>query len=54
MIIRDRGNGFRQDSGNKGAGIGLTIVEMMTRKMNLTFRIDSDSGGTVISISKET
>ncbi|UAL53827.1 HAMP domain-containing histidine kinase [Bacillus sp. CMF21] len=54
IMIRDRGNGFRQDSGNKGAGIGLTIVEMMTKKMNLTFRIDSDSSGTVISILKET
>jgi signal transduction histidine kinase len=54
IMIRDRGNGFCQDSGNKGAGIGLTIVEMMTKKMNLTFKIDSDSGGTVISILKET
>ncbi|MRX53201.1 HAMP domain-containing protein [Bacillus idriensis] len=51
--IRDRGPGFQQDSGNKGAGIGLTIAQMMTRKMDLAFRIDSDSSGTVAYIVKE-
>ncbi|QNG59209.1 sensor histidine kinase [Metabacillus idriensis] len=53
ILIRDKGKGFQHDSGKKGAGIGLTIVEMMTKKMDLTLKIDSCGDGTVISIMKE-
>lgn len=53
ILIRDRGQGVKQNSGKKGAGIGLAIAQMMTRKMDLTFRMDSDSSGTIVSIVKE-
>lgn len=53
ILVCDKGKGFQHISGKKGAGIGLTIVEMMTKNMNLTLKIDSSEDGTVISIMKE-
>jgi len=49
--IRDRGPGIAYRSGAKGAEIGLSIVSLMIRDMNLQWRIDSGDNGTTVYIS---
>ncbi|WP_340248853.1 hypothetical protein [Brevibacillus borstelensis] len=36
---------------NRGAGIGLTIVQLMLKEMQLKWEVDSDSGGTRMTIA---
>ncbi|ALS25917.1 two-component system sensor histidine kinase [Paenibacillus sp. 32O-W] len=48
--LEDRGPGMNGVSGDKGAGIGLTIVALMLKEMKLDWDIISGSGGTVIRI----
>nr|WP_150959572.1 HAMP domain-containing sensor histidine kinase [Aneurinibacillus sp. XH2] len=50
IVIADRGPGMRAASGHKGAGIGLTIVSIMVKEMNLNWDVSSSSEGTVISL----
>ncbi|MFS0861145.1 sensor histidine kinase [Fredinandcohnia sp. 179-A 10B2 NHS] len=52
IIISDRGKGLKNESTEKGAGIGLSIVDMMVKNMNLDWDIQSDSNGTTIRILK--
>ena len=42
IVIKDRGKGFNQESETKGAGIGLSIVDLMVKEMNLKWYISSN------------
>ncbi|QHS22808.1 HAMP domain-containing histidine kinase [Virgibacillus sp. MSP4-1] len=52
IVIADHGNGMSVDSSEKGAGIGLTIVDLMVRKMNLEWEVESGHRGTIIKIKR--
>lgn len=52
IVISDRGKGLKNESTEKGAGIGLSIVDMMVKNMNLDWDIKSDRNGTTIRILK--
>lgn len=52
LVISDRGPGIESDSGNKGTGIGLAIVEHLTREMGLGCHVESSDEGTRIRIWK--
>lgn len=49
--IEDRGPGMTGTSLDKGAGIGLTIVQLMLKEMNLKWEVESGSGGTRMTIA---
>ncbi|MDZ5471739.1 HAMP domain-containing sensor histidine kinase [Bacillus sp. 31A1R] len=50
IIIEDRGEGMNGESTGKGAGIGLSIVDLMIKEMKLAWKIDSTERGTRIMI----
>ncbi|MEB2281886.1 HAMP domain-containing histidine kinase [Lysinibacillus xylanilyticus] len=50
FIIKDHGNGMKNESNAKGAGIGLSIVEIMVKGMDLDWDIESNESGTKIKI----
>ncbi|HZG84754.1 HAMP domain-containing sensor histidine kinase [Paenibacillus sp.] len=50
LSIEDRGPGMTGDSPGKGAGIGLSIAEMMLREMRLQWSVDTGPGGTTAII----
>lgn len=50
FIIKDHGNGMKNESNAKGAGIGLSIVDMMVKGMDLDWDIESSESGTKIKI----
>ena len=50
FIITDRGKGMENESNEKGAGIGLSIVDMMVKGMELDWKIESSEKGTIIKI----
>lgn len=50
LVISDHGPGIESDSQNKGTGIGLAIVDHLTRDMGLGYAVESSDGGTRISI----
>jgi signal transduction histidine kinase len=50
FIISDRGKGVEKGSNEKGAGIGLSIVDMMVKGMGLDWLIESNEHGTTIKI----
>ena len=52
IIFRDRGKGMAHTSIEKGAGIGLSIVDMMVKGLGLRWDIQSDDYGTTINIIK--
>lgn len=52
IVISDRGKGMQNESNEKGAGIGLSIVDMMIKGMSLDWEIDSSIQGTTIKIIK--
>ncbi len=52
IIVRDRGGGMKDSSNQKGADIGLSIVEMMVKGMQLEWEIQSSNDGTTIQIKK--
>ncbi|RPJ94972.1 sensor histidine kinase [Rummeliibacillus sp. TYF005] len=52
IIIRDHGKGINNESTKKGAGIGLSIVDLMLQKMKLEWEIQSNMNGTTILIKK--
>jgi signal transduction histidine kinase len=47
LFIKDKGQGMEHISEAKGAGIGLSIVSLMTKEMNLDWEISSSSNGTI-------
>ncbi|WP_339270004.1 HAMP domain-containing sensor histidine kinase [Paenibacillus sp. FSL K6-1330] len=52
LVISDHGPGIESDSGNKGTGIGLAIVDHLTREMGLGCQVESSDEGTRIRIWK--
>lgn len=50
--IQDHGPGLDNMSDHKGVGIGLSIIEMMCKQMNLWYTMNSNEQGTVIMITK--
>ncbi|QED47906.1 sensor histidine kinase [Cytobacillus dafuensis] len=54
IVIKDKGGGFGQESENKGAGIGLSIVSLMMTEMNLDWEISTSSDGTSIYLGMKT
>lgn len=52
LMISDRGKGMANKSDASGAGIGLSIVDMMITGMKLEWEQVSDNGGTVIKIKR--
>ena len=50
IIIIDHGKGMDASSDEKGAGIGLAIVDMMIKTMELDWKIDSSDKKTTIKI----
>ncbi len=50
FIIKDHGKGMKNKSDAKGAGIGLSIVDIMVKGMNLDWAIESNESGTKIKI----
>ncbi|KOS63176.1 HAMP domain-containing histidine kinase [Lysinibacillus agricola] len=50
FIIKDHGNGMKNESNAKGAGIGLSIVDIMVKSMDLEWDIESSESGTKITI----
>ena len=52
IVISDRGKGMKYDSNEKGAEIGLTIVDLMVKGMKLNWDIESNENGTIIKIKR--
>lgn len=52
ILIIDRGKGVKGESNEKGAGIGLSIVDMMVKGMHLEWDILSNEHGTTVKIKK--
>ncbi|AZU60750.1 HAMP domain-containing sensor histidine kinase [Neobacillus mesonae] len=50
IIIEDKGPGMNAGSQEKGAEIGLSIVSLMLKEMNLDWKIESSSSGTRIYV----
>lgn len=53
LIISDCGKGMKEQSNERGAGIGLSIVEMMIQTMKLDWAIETSQQGTTIFIRKK-
>ncbi|TLS49732.1 HAMP domain-containing histidine kinase [Paenibacillus antri] len=52
IAIADRGGGMERGSGEKGAGIGLSIAELMLREMRLRWTFESGPSGTTVTIDR--
>jgi signal transduction histidine kinase len=52
LVIDDKGPGFCNKSPEKGAGIGLSIVSMMAREMDMQWEVKSDENGSAFYIWK--
>lgn len=50
IVIIDKGPGMKSESNEKGAGIGLSIVDRMVKGMKLDWTIDSTEHGTIVKI----
>lgn len=52
LFVKDRGTGIVQDTKTKGAGIGLSIVSLMTDEMKIDWEVISNSQGTTHYLSQ--
>lgn len=50
IVISDHGCGFGSGTDSKGAGLGLSIVDLLLKRMKLDWRVDSTRQGTSIVI----
>lgn len=53
IYIKDRGPGMKNKSEQTGIGIGLSIIELMTNEMGISWSIESSSKGTTVSLTKQ-
>ncbi|HZH58805.1 MAG TPA: HAMP domain-containing sensor histidine kinase [Metabacillus sp.] len=53
IYIKDKGPGMKNKSDQTGVGIGLSIIELMTTEMDISWSIQSSSKGTTISLTKQ-
>ncbi|XQY91566.1 sensor histidine kinase [Metabacillus sp. HB246100] len=51
ITIQDKGKGYTSKSNNQGAGIGLTIVDLMIQEMQLEWSIEKNELGTKVTIT---
>lgn len=54
IAIEDKGPGIKAHTDDKGAGIGLTIVSLMIKEMDLNWEIISSSKGTAVYLFPKT
>ena len=52
IVFIDNGKGLKNSSNEKGAGIGLSIVDMMVKGMRLDWEMESGNEGTAIRIKR--
>ncbi|WP_249871979.1 sensor histidine kinase [Oceanobacillus saliphilus] len=52
FVFIDRGKGMKNESIERGVGIGLSIVDMMVKGMKLDWDIESSEKGTTIKIKR--
>ncbi|WP_282142346.1 sensor histidine kinase [Cytobacillus oceanisediminis] len=52
IIFIDHGKGLKNSSGEKGAGIGLSIIDLMVKGMKLDWEMESGDEGTAIKIRR--
>ncbi|MCS0788327.1 HAMP domain-containing histidine kinase [Cytobacillus firmus] len=52
IIFIDHGKGLKNSSGEKGAGIGLSIIDLMVKGMKLDWEMESGDEGTAIRIKR--
>jgi signal transduction histidine kinase len=52
IIFIDHGKGMKNSTGEKGAGIGLSIIDLMVKGMKLDWEMESGDEGTVIRIKR--
>ncbi|MCP3741868.1 HAMP domain-containing histidine kinase [Rossellomorea sp. BNER] len=52
LVITDKGLGMEHQSEEKGAGIGLAIISLMTKEMDITWNISSTPNGTSHHLGK--
>lgn len=50
IMIEDRGPGMKGKSNEQGVGIGLSIVSLMLKEMQLDWNIETSEGGTIVTI----
>ncbi|UOQ95028.1 HAMP domain-containing histidine kinase [Halobacillus shinanisalinarum] len=53
ITVEDHGPGMKKTADRQGTGIGLSIVELMTREMNVRLAIETDEQGTKVSMTKK-
>lgn len=53
LVISDKGPGSSSESPEKGAGIGLSIVSMMAREMDMQWELKSDANGSAFYTWKD-
>ncbi|WP_040951991.1 HAMP domain-containing sensor histidine kinase [Gorillibacterium massiliense] len=51
IVIEDKGPGMEESSEEKGAGIGLDIVALMSRELGLEYTLSSHAGGTRVCLT---
>ncbi|MNC61505.1 Histidine kinase-, DNA gyrase B-, and HSP90-like ATPase [compost metagenome] len=52
IVISDHGKGMDSASESKGAGLGLSIVDLLQKRMELEWRADSSPQGTSFVIGQ--
>lgn len=52
LLITDRGPGLSRASSSKGTGIGLAVVEMLTKEMELDCTLVSSESGTAVKLTR--
>ena len=52
LLIEDKGEGIKTNSEAKGSGIGLSIVSLMTKEMDIDWEIISSQRGTIHYLSQ--
>lgn len=50
IVISDRGRGMDSSTGAAGAGLGLSIVDLLLKRMELVSETDSSAQGTTVTI----
>ncbi|MEH7238803.1 sensor histidine kinase [Bacillus sp. JJ1562] len=54
IVVKDKGAGLDKESEDKGAGIGLSIVSLMVKEMNLEWETSTSTEGTSHYLSMKT
>ncbi|NOU91384.1 HAMP domain-containing protein [Paenibacillus sp. LMG 31460] len=52
IVIEDKGPGMKENSDQRGAGIGLSIVSLMLQEMDQEWKVSSSTNGTRIHLFK--